>query len=137
VIQGAVGFAPGAMTTNMNVVIGLTLAGILGIAFPLVSPLLGLFGSFVSGSETSSNVMFYGILKSSSEVLSLNFISVYAAHAVAGGIASSIAPAKIMNAAAVIDQPNIIGEVIRKSAVVAVVLTAVTGVMLVIMLALG
>ena len=137
VIQGAVGFAPGAMTTNMNVVIGLTLAGILGIAFPLVSPLLGLFGSFVSGSETSSNVMFYGILKSSSEVLSLDFISVYAAHAVAGGIASSIAPAKIMNAAAVIDQPNIIGEVIRKSAVVAVVLTAVTGVMLVIMLALG
>ncbi len=137
VIQGAVGFAPGAMTTNMNVVIGLTLAGILGIAFPLVSPLLGLFGSFVSGSETSSNVMFYGILKSSSEVLSLDFITVYAAHAVAGGIASSIAPAKIMNAAAVIDQPNIIGEVIRKSAVVAVVLTAVTGVMLVIMLALG
>jgi lactate permease len=136
VIQGAVGFAPGAMTTNMNVVIGLTLAGILGIAFPLVSPLLGLFGSFVSGSETSSNVMFYGILKSSSDVLSLDFIKVYAAHAVAGGIASSIAPAKIMNAAAVIDQPGIIGEVIMKSAVVAIILTAVTGVMLVIMLAL-
>ena len=136
VIQGAVGFAPGAMTTNMNVVIGLTLAAFLGALFPLVSPLLGLFGSFVSGSETSSNVMFYGILKSSSDVLSLDFIKVYAAHAVAGGIASSIAPAKIMNAAAVIDQPGIIGEVIKKSAVVAIVLTAVTGVMLVIMLAL-
>jgi lactate permease len=135
VIQGVVGFAPGATDTNMNVVIGLTLAGLLGVAFPLVSPLMGLFGSFVSGSETSSNVMFYGILKSSSDALHLDFLKVFSAHAVSSGIASAISPAKIMNAAAVIDQPAIVGDVIRKTAVMAVILTMVTGVLLVILLA--
>jgi lactate permease len=134
VINGALAFAPGANAFNMNVVIGLALALFFGVAFPLFSPLLGLFGAFVSGSESSSNVMFYGILKKSTEVLNLNFMQVYAAHAVAGGIASGVAVAKIINAAAVVDKLGIEGEVVRKVAPVAIVLTILTGVMLVVML---
>jgi lactate permease len=134
VVNGAVTFAPGANAFNMNVVIGLSLALFFGVAFPLFSPMLGLFGAFVSGSESSSNVMFYGILKKSTDVLNLNFMQVYAAHAVAGGIASGVAVAKIINAAAVVDKLGIEGEVIRKVAPVAIVLTILTGVMLVVML---
>ncbi|MGB7788497.1 L-lactate permease [Methanoregula sp.] len=134
VINGALGFAPGANAFNMNVVIGLSLALFFGVAFPLFSPMLGLFGAFVSGSESSSNVMFYGILKKSTDVLNLNFMQVYAAHAVAGGIASGVAVAKIINAAAVVDKIGIEGEVVRKVAPVAIVLTILTGVMLVVML---
>ena len=130
VIGGTLMFAPGADAFNMNAVIGLFLALAFGITFPLVSPTLGLFGAFISGSEASSNVMFYGILKKSSDVLSLDFLSVYAAHAVAGGVASGVAVAKIINAAAVIDKLGIEGEVIRKVAPVAIVLTLLIGVML-------
>lgn len=131
IINNALTFAPGTADMNMNAVIGLTIALVFGVGFPAISPLLGLFGAFVSGSETSSNVMFHGILKKSTDVLSLDFMKVYAAHAVAGGIASGIAPAKIMNAAAVIDQLGIEGEVIKKCAPIAIILTLVTGVMLV------
>ena len=131
VINNTLTFAEGTANMNMNAIIGLTLAAVFGIAFPAISPTLGLFGTFVSGSEASSNVMFYGILKKSSDVLNLDFLKVYAAHAVAGGIASGISPAKIVNAAAVIDQLGIEGEVIRKSAVIAVILTLVTGIMLI------
>ena len=134
VTNGTLGFAPGANAFNMNVVIGLSLALFFGVAFPLFSPTLGLFGAFVSGSESSSNVMFYGILKKSSEVLNLNFMQVYAAHAVAGGIASGVAVAKIINAAAVVDKIGIEGEVVRKVAPVAILLTLLTGVMLCVML---
>ncbi|MGB8309159.1 MAG: L-lactate permease, partial [Methanoregula sp.] len=134
VINGALTFAPGASGFNMNIVIGTVLALAFGIAFPLISPSLGLFGSFVSGSETSSNVMFYGILKKSTEMLNLNFIQVYAAHMVAGGIASGIAVAKIINAAAVVDKIGIEGEVVRKVAPFAIVLTIITGIMLCLML---
>jgi lactate permease len=134
VINGALVFAPGASGFNMNIIIGTVLALAFGIAFPLISPSLGLFGSFVSGSETSSNVMFYGILKQSSTMLNLDFMKVYAAHMVAGGIASGIAVAKIINAAAVVDKIGIEGEVVRKVAPVAIVLTLVTGIMLVLML---
>ena len=132
VSNGALTLAPAA--SNMNVVIGLVLALIFGVAFPLFSPMLGLFGSFVSGSETSSNVMFYGILKKSTDVLNLDFLQVYAAHLVAGGIASGVAVAKIINAAAVVDKIGIEGEVVRKVAPVAIILTLVTGIMLVLML---
>ena len=136
VVNGALGFAPGANAFNMNAVIGLSLALFFGIAFPVISPTLGLLGAFISGSEASSNVMFYGILKKSTDVLDLNFIQVYAAHAVAGGIASGVAVAKIINAAAVIDKLGIEGEVIRKVAPVAIVLTILTGLMLCVMLIL-
>ncbi len=134
VIDGSIAFAPGAAAFNMNAVIGLTLALAFGITFPLISPSLGLFGAFISGSEASSNVMFYGILKKSTDVLSLEFIPVYAAHAVGGGIASGVAVAKIVNAAAVIDKIGIEGTVIRKVAPVAIILTFLTGIMLVVML---
>ncbi len=136
VIGGALTFAPGTADINMNAVIGLTLAMVFGVAFPAVSPLLGLFGAFVSGSEASSNVMFHGILKRATGVLDLDFLKVYSAHAVAGGIASAISPAKIINAAAVIDHLGIEGEVIRRTAPIAIILTLITGAMLVLMLVL-
>lgn len=80
--------------------------------------------------------MVHGILKRATGILDLDFLKVYSAHAVAGGIASGIAPAKIINAAAVIDQLGIEGEVIRRTAPIAITLTLVTGAMLVLMLAL-
>lgn len=136
VINNTLTFVSGSYDLNMNAVIGLTLAMVFGIAFPVISPLLGLFGSFVSGSETSSNIMFHGILQKTTTVLNLDFTKVYAAHMVAGGIASGIAPAKIINAAAVIDQPGIEGEVIRKSAVVVILLAFVTSALLILLLIL-
>jgi lactate permease len=136
VINNTLTFVSGSYDLNMNAIIGLTLAMVFGIAFPVISPLLGLFGSFVSGSETSSNVMFYGILQKATRVLNLDFTKVYAAHMVAGGIASGIAPAKIINAAAVIDQPGIEGEVIRKSVVVVITLAFVTSALLILFLLL-
>lgn len=124
------------MTMNMNYVIGVALATFLGaFLFPFVSPLLGLFGGFVSGSETSSNVMFYKILDAATGKLAtanshIDLMKIFAGHAVAGGIASGIAVAKIVNAAAVIDKIGMEGEVIRKSAAVIIVLTLITGLML-------
>ena len=135
-INNVLTFAPDTTALNMNMVIGLSLALAFGVVFPAVSPTLGLLGTFISGSEASSNVMFHGILKKASDVLHLDFIQVYAAHAVAGGIASAISPAKIVNAAAVIDHLGLEGEVIRRAAPVAIILTLVTGAMLCVMLAL-
>jgi lactate permease len=134
VINNTLMFAEGAGAYNMNAVIGLSLALFFGVTFPVISPTLGLLGAFISGSEASSNVMFYGILKTSTDVLSLDFLQVYAAHAVAGGVASGIAVAKIINAAAVIDKLGIEGDVIRKVAPVVIALTLVIGLMLALML---
>ena len=126
VIGNSLTFAPNMSAFNMNMIIGSSLAIWLGAAlFSAVAPVLGLFGTFVSGSETSSNVMFFNILKDSTTQLNINFWNIFSGHAVTGGIASGIAPAKIVNASAVIDQKGLDGEVIKKTAIVCILLTII------------
>lgn len=89
---------------NMDRIIGLTLANVFGPAYPFIAPFLGLFGAFVGGSETASNVLFAKIQWEAtvSTIGAGAFMWIYAAHAVGGGIASAITPSKITNAAATI-----------------------------------
>jgi len=89
---------------NMDRIIGINLANVFGPAYPFISPFLGLFGAFVGGSETASNVLFAKIQWEAtlSTVGAGAFMWIYAAHAVGGGIASAITPSKITNAAATI-----------------------------------
>lgn len=89
---------------NMDRIIGITLANVFGPAYPFIAPFLGLFGAFVGGSETASNVLFAKIQWEAtlSTVGAGAFMWIYAAHAVGGGIASAITPSKITNAAATI-----------------------------------
>lgn len=115
---------------NMNVIVGLTLAGVFGAGYVFVAASLGLFGAVVGGSETSSNVMFYNIQREATTAAGLEdqFMTVYGAHAVAGGVASAITPAKVNNAVATIDAgPEVESAVMRKHLTLAILLTIATG----------
>lgn len=104
VVNGKLVPSPYFAHYNMDRIIGITLANIFGPAYPFISPFLGLFGAFVGGSETASNVLFAKIQWEAtlSTVGAGAFMWIYAAHAVGGGIASAITPSKITNAAATI-----------------------------------
>jgi lactate permease len=117
---------------NMNVVLGATLAAAFGVGYVFVAASLGLFGAVVGGSETSSNVLFLSIQKTAMHELKLDssFMTVYGSHAVGGGIASAVTPAKINNAVATIDAGKETESLImRKHMIVAVLLTMATGIM--------
>ena len=43
---------------NMTTIVAKTLSAAFGEAYPLIAPMVGVFGAFVSGSNTVSNVMF-------------------------------------------------------------------------------
>jgi lactate permease len=120
-------------TYNMNIVLGTTLAAIFGAGYVFVAASLGLFGAVVGGSEASSNVMFYQIQKEACTGIHLNdaqFMTVYSSHAVAGGVASAITPAKLNNAVATIDAgTEVESQVMRKHLVVAIILTIATGIL--------
>jgi lactate permease len=118
-------------SSTMNVVLGETLASIFGVGYIFVAASLGLFGAIVGGSETTSNVLFHDIQKTATSRLGLEneFMTIYASHAVAGGIASAVTPAKINNAVVTIDESHEVESIImRKHLVVAVLLTIVTGI---------
>jgi lactate permease len=128
-------------TLNMNMILGRTLAAVFGAGYVFVAASLGLFGAIVGGSEASSNVLFLNIQRTAAEDLGLGnsgFMTVYGSHAVAGGIASSVTPAKINNAVVTIDAGREMEAMImRKHLVVAVLLTIATGIMTGILVNLG
>jgi lactate permease len=130
-----------ALNMNMNAILGATLAIVFGAGYVFVAPYLGLFGAVVGGSETSSNVLFLSIQKRASQDIGLSdsgFMTVYGSHAVAGGIASAVTPAKINNAIVTIDAgKNMESHIMRKHLVVAILLTIATGILTGIFVNLG
>ncbi len=136
VVNGPTGphLAPGKYYNdlNMNVAIGAALASI-GAAYVFLSPLLGIFGAVVGGSETGSNVMFYKIQEQASTDIGLNnaqFMTIYGAHANAGGIASAITPSKINNAVATIGGGGSLeAAIMKKNTVIVLGITFVLSIM--------
>jgi lactate permease len=128
-------------SSSMNVVLGETLAAAFGAGYVFVAASLGLFGAIVGGSETTSNVLFLGIQRTACKDVGLGdagFMTVYGSHAVAGGIASAVTPAKINNALVTIDESHVTESLImRKHLVIAVLLTIATGVMTGILVSFG
>jgi lactate permease len=118
---------------NMNVILGSTLAAVFGAGYIFVAASLGLFGAVVGGSETSSNVLFLKIQKTAADSIGLShdkFMTVYGSHAVAGGIASAITPAKISNAVVTIDETHETESfIMRKHLIIALLLTISTGIL--------
>jgi lactate permease len=115
-------------TNNMIFLLASMTAG-LGLLYPLLAPFMGLLGGFISGSETSAIAMFTKYHVETSNLIGASSIHVAASNGIGGGLASVLSPAKIQNAAAVIDEIGIEGEVIRYGLVVAVLMTLVTAMM--------
>ena len=107
-------------------------------AYAGVSPFLGLLGGFVSGSETSAIVMLtklhYDTVGSiwataaDDKVLSI-WLLIAAVSGIGGGLASVISPAKLQNAAAVIDKIGLESQVIKSTVVISLILVSVVALM--------
>jgi len=116
---------------NMNNALGIYLADVFGNSYIVAGILLGVFGAIAGGSETTSNILFYGVQKKAAEGIGLShgeFMTLYGGHAVAGGVASSITPAKITNAVSTIGEGEELEvAIMRKHLPIVVVLTVVVG----------
>ncbi|MBD3192699.1 MAG: L-lactate permease [Candidatus Heimdallarchaeota archaeon] len=110
---------------NMIKIISDASALVFGDFYPVIVPFVGLLGGFVSGSETSAIAMFTGFQYNTGVSLGLSntgIVVLGAANGIGGGLASVLSPAKIQNAAAVIDKSGIEGEVIKKTAPIALLM---------------
>lgn len=99
---------------------------------------IGLFGGFITGSEASTIAMFAKYTFTTAQNLKLGLsgmIIVTAGLAFGGGLASVISPAKLQNAAASIDKLGEENNVIRVAFVFSLILTALTSVLVLILLA--
>jgi len=120
---------------NMVKVVADACAAQFATAYAGVAAFLGLLGGFISGSEASSIAMltklhfetirlvFAGA--SAERILAISLL-VAAVSGIGGGLASVVSPAKLQNAAAVIDRIGLEGKVIKSMAVIAVLMVLAT-----------
>ncbi len=116
---------------NMISILATASAQIFGKYYPLIVPFVGLLGGFVSGSETSSIAMFTGFHFKTGNSLGMSSSSILvlgASNGIGGGLASVLSPAKIQGATAVIDEQGIEGEVIKKTAPIALLMVSTVAV---------
>lgn len=108
---------------NMIFVLSVVTASTFGPLYPLTAAFLGLLGGFVSGSETSTIAMFQSYHQTTSTIIGAHPLVVGASSGIGGGLASVLSPAKLQNAAAVIDESGIEGRVLRYAVPIALIVT--------------
>ena len=114
---------------NMIAVLADFCASAFGRFYAFASPMLGLLGGFISGSETSAVAMLTNLHLSVGEKVGLSGVMLGVASAVGAGLATVMCPAKLQNSAASIDKIGMEGQVMRKTIIISVVITCVCSVL--------
>lgn len=96
--------------------------------FPFIAPFLGWLGVFLTGSDTSSNVLFGGLQKATAEQLGLNPILTGAANTSGGVMGKMISPQSLAVATAACGMVGEEGTLFRFTLKHSIFLTIVVGV---------
>jgi len=97
--------------------------------FPFVAPFIGWLGVFLTGSDTSSNVLFGGLQKATAESLGLNPVLMGAANTSGGVMGKMISPQSLAVACAACGMVGEEGTLFRFTLKHSLFLTAIVGIM--------
>ena len=90
------------------------LAQVAGGLYPLIAPWIGALGAFMTGSNTNSNVVFALLQVRTAQLLGYTVAVILAGQTAGAGLASVVAPAKIVVGTSTADLAGREGEVMRK-----------------------
>jgi lactate permease len=113
---------------GIDATMGLALAST-GALFPFFSPLLGWLGVALTGSDTSSNVLFGNLQKITAEKLGISPILAAASNSTGGVMGKMIDAQSIVVAAVATNQHNKEGEILRYVFFHSVALAVLVGVL--------
>jgi lactate permease len=99
-----------------------------GHIFPFIAPFLGWLGVFLTGSDTSSNVLFGGLQKATAEQLGLNPILTGAANTSGGVMGKMISPQSLAVACAATGMVGEEGTLFRFTLKHSIFLTVIVGI---------
>ena len=85
-----------------------------GRFFPFVAPWIGALGSFITGSNTNSNVMFGILQMRTADILGYSAAIILGAQSAGGALASGITPAKIAVGTSTVEMAGREADVLRK-----------------------
>jgi lactate permease len=123
-IASIVGFAYVANYSGISATLSKALSET-GKVFPLVAPLLGWLGVFITGSDTSSNALFSGVQAHTATALGINPVLTVASNSTGGVAAKMISPQSIAVAAAATKQTGKEGRIFRRVILHSIALVAI------------
>ncbi|WP_314948538.1 L-lactate permease [Hoylesella shahii] len=116
--------------SGMIIVIADTLASITGKAYPLFAPLIGAIGTFVTGSDTSSNILFAKLQANvATQLHHANPNWIVAANTTGATGGKMISPQSIAIATAACDMPGKDGEILKSALPYAALYIVIGGLM--------
>ena len=86
-----------------------------------------MLGSFITGSNMSSNILFGSFQMTTAGMVGLPQAPVLAAQTVGGSAGSLISPSKIVLGATTAGHPEMVGDIIKKLLLVALMFSLTTG----------
>ena len=98
-----------------------------GAAWPLLSPFVGMLGTFVTGSATASNILFTDFQVATAERLDLSVLALLGAQGFGAAVGNIVCPHNIIAAGATVDLTGKEGEVLRRTLGVALLYAALGG----------
>lgn len=104
---------------------GITL--VLGKIYVLLAPFVGMLGSFMTGSNMSSNILFGGFQVATARILKIPASAMLGAQTAGGAIGSIISPSKILLGTTTADILGSEGKVLREVFRIAIPATLLIG----------
>jgi lactate permease len=123
--------------TGMTFVLARAAIDVAGRAYPFLAPFVGLFGCFVTGNNTTSNVLLGAVQRDAATFLGVNPVLMAALQTTGGALGSMVTPAKVLMACATAGLQGQEGTVIRRALAPCLALTALAGLVGIIFAFLG
>lgn len=123
-----VGMALLMLDSGMTYMLASGAVEVAGPVFPLVSPFVGVLGTFMTGSNTNSNILFGALQRDSAVLLGLPPAMLLAAQTAGGALGSMVAPAKIIVGCSTVGLSGKEGPVVKQGARYGLVIVTIIGV---------
>ena len=94
----------------------------------IFSPFIGVLGTFMTGSNTNSNVMFGALQLETARALNIHDVTVASTQSIGGSLGSSIAPAKVLVGTAIVGLTDRVNEVMRRTIAYCLVIVLLVGI---------
>ncbi|MGL4446511.1 MAG: L-lactate permease [Shewanella sp.] len=112
---------------SMPVALADMLAGSMGAVWAWMAPIVGIFGAFLSGSATFSNMMFSGLQYSVADNIGMNHALVLALQGIGANAGNMMCVMNVVAAATVVGMAGRESEIIRKTMPVAMAYALLAG----------
>ncbi|OFI06063.1 L-lactate permease [Clostridium acetireducens DSM 10703] len=114
-----------------------SIAGVAGQGYVFVSPLIGILGSFMSGSATVSNILFSSLQFETASILNMSKVLIIALQVIGGCIGNMVCINNIVAVCATVGVAGVEGKLIKSNSVPAIIYAVASAVAVAIMIYMG